>query len=273
MVTTSDFDDGAVARLTEQYDVEARAYAAHWAPIVHPVACRLLDELPQHTVERALDLGAGAGLLLPVIRDKFKQALVVGIDRSEGLLGLAGPDAPLVVGDAAGLCLRKSTFDLVVMAFMLYHIPNPMAALSEAVRILTPRGMLALTTWAGDMESPMVRIWNEELDASRAVAPEALGRIAQHDLMDTPDKIENLLKSAGFVSVCADIREFTHDIELDEFIRLRTRVGSTRQRFESLNDIARNRLLERVRERMSTISDHDVALRLSIIFASARLPG
>lgn len=270
-------DDRAVSRLTEQYNIESRAYTDHWAPIVHPVACTLLDELPQHSVKRALDLGAGAGLLLPVIQKKYREAFVVGVDRSEGLVNLANSDSALdaggfdlAVGDAASLCIRSHSFDLIVMAFMLYHLPDPKIALMEAKRVLKPGGVLGLTTWAGDMESPVVGIWNEELEASGAVPAESLGRVAQHELMDSPEKVRGLLESTGLVSVRARVQEFTHRIELEEFIRLRTRVGSTRQRFESLNENARRRFDARVRERLSELSAGDWVLRMPIVLATAR---
>ena len=279
-------DDNAVLRLTDQYNIEARAYADHWAPIVHPLACRLLEVLPRRPVERVLDLGAGAGLLLPVLQEKFRGALVVGVDRSEKLIEMAHGSAAkaspegegaqvfsetcCVVGDAANVCLRADTFDLVVMAFMLYHVPDPNVALKETMRVLKRRGVLGLTTWAGDMESPVVTIWNEELEASGAVPAESLGRVARHELMDTPEKVQGLLESAGFDSIRANIQEFAHEIEPDEFIRLRVTVGSTRQRFETLDGKSRQRLIGRVRERFSGLTADDWVLRLPVVLATAR---
>jgi ubiquinone/menaquinone biosynthesis C-methylase UbiE len=269
---SSPFNCNAVSRLTQQYDVESRAYTDHWAPIVHPIACRLLEVLPEHPVERALDLGAGAGLLLPAIQQKYSEALVVGADRSEGLLTLASPDASLVVADALGLGIRAEVFDLVVMAFVLFHFPDPGVGLAEARRILKPGGVLGMTMWAGDLVSPASRVWNEELDAHGAVPGASLGRIARHDLMDSPEKIQGLLESAGFVSMRAVVQEFTHRIDLEEFIRLRTGVGGTRQRLESLDEGGRRRCVARARERLLNLSADDLVLRMPIVLASARSP-
>ena len=264
--------NSAILRLTEQYDVEARAYADHWAPIVHPIACRLLEELPEHKVERALDLGAGAGLLLPVIQQKYSEALVVGVDRSEGLLSLANPDASLAVADALSLGIQTEAFDLVVMAFVLFHFPDPLVGLAETRRVLRAGGVLGLTSWAGDLGSPAVQVWNEELDARGAVAGESLGRIARHELMDSPEKIQGLLESAGFVSTRAVVREFTHRIDPEEFIRLRIGVGGTRQRLESLDEEGRIRCVSRARERLLNLSADDLVLRMPIVLASAKTP-
>jgi ubiquinone/menaquinone biosynthesis C-methylase UbiE len=266
------FDNSAVSRLTEQYDIESRAYVDHWAPVIHPIACRLLEVLPEHTVERALDLGAGAGLLLPVIQQKYGQALVVGADRSEGLLTLANPDASLVRADAMSLGILTEAFDLVVMAFMLFHLPDPCVGLTETMRVLRPGGVLGLTTWASDLESPAVQIWNEELDAHGAVPGESLERIARHELMDSPEKVQGILESAGFLSARAVVQEFTHPIELNEFIRLRTLVGGTRQRLESLDEENRRRCVAKARKQLSNLSADDFVLRFSIVLASATSP-
>jgi ubiquinone/menaquinone biosynthesis C-methylase UbiE len=266
------FDNDAVSRLIQQYDAESRAYLDCWAPVLHPIACRLLDELPEHAVDRALDIGAGVGLLLPVIQQKFSRAHVVGVDRSEGMLALADTNASVAVADAASLGIQKAAFDLVVMAFMLFHLPDPGVGLAEARRVLRPGGVLGLTTWAGDMESRAVQIWNDELDAYGAVPGESLGRIARHDLMDSTEKVQGLLESAGFVSVRGAVQEFTHQIEPRDFIRLRMGVGSTKQRLESLDEDTRRRCVAQARARLSKLRSDEFAIRFSIVFAWARAP-
>jgi SAM-dependent methyltransferase len=269
---SSHVDNQAVRRLTEQYDIESRAYQDYWAPVVHPVACALLEDLPEHPVERALDIGTGVGLLLPDIQKKYRHAAVCGVDRSAGMLALAASGASVAVADAGSLGIRSDSFDLVVMAFVLFHLPDPGAGLSEARRVLKAGGVLGMTTWAGDLESPAVKVWNEELDAHGAVPGESLGRIAHHDLMDSPEKVLGLLDSAGFVSARATVKRFAHQMEPDQFIGLRQGVGGNRQRLESLDQDTRGRCLARARERLSKLSADDFTLRFPIIHASAKSP-
>ena len=267
---SSPFDKSAVSRLSEQYDAESRAYVECWAPVLHPISRALLDGLPEHPMERVLDLGAGAGSLLPAIRQKFNGALVIGVDRSEGMLAAANPDGPLAVADAMCLGVRSEAFDLVVMAFMLFHLPDPNVGLVETRRVLRPGGVVGLTTWAADMESPAIRVWNEALDAHGAVPAASLGRIARHDLMDSPDKVRGLLESAGFVSVRARVEEFTHPIGLEEFVRLRRGVGGNKKRLESLDPVTRDRCVAQARERLAKLTEDDFTLRLPIVLASGR---
>jgi hypothetical protein len=129
-----------------------------------------------------------------------------------------------------------------------------------------------MTTWAGDLESEAVSIWNDELDAHGAVPGESLGRIAHHELMDSPQKVLDLLGSAGFVSARATVEHFAHRMDLEEFIGLRQGVGGNRQRLESLDQDTRGRCLARTRQRLSELSADGFTLRFSIILASAESP-
>ena len=122
------------------------------------------------------------------------------------------------------------------------------------------------------MESPAVNVWNEELDAHGAVTGESLGRIAHHELMDSPEKVLGLLESAGFVSARAKVQRFAHRMEPDQFIGLRQGVGGNRQRLESLDEDTRGRCVARARERLSKLSADDFTLRFPIILASAKSP-
>jgi ubiquinone/menaquinone biosynthesis C-methylase UbiE len=80
------------------------------------------------------------------------RALVVGLDRAEGMVALGARDFPLLVGDAAELPFADGSFDAVVMAFMLFHLPRPTAGLAEAWRVLRPGGSVGLLTWGTERE-------------------------------------------------------------------------------------------------------------------------
>jgi SAM-dependent methyltransferase len=105
--------------------------------------------------ELLLDLGAGGG------RHAYgaleRGARVVALDRSESdakdcgaflaaLVEDAGTgDAGAMVGDALRLPFGDATFDRVICAEVLEHVPDDRAAMSEIARVLRPGGTAAVT--------------------------------------------------------------------------------------------------------------------------------
>jgi SAM-dependent methyltransferase len=74
----------------------------------------------------------------------------VGVDIAEGMLAVARRDHPQLdfrPGDAEALPFPDSSFDAVVGAFVLNHLPRPEVAATELARVLAPGGRLALSVW------------------------------------------------------------------------------------------------------------------------------
>ena len=99
---------------------------------------------------RALEVGPGSGLYLPVLAAHFLD--VVASDIEEAYIsharGLATRHANLrlVVDDITATRLEAGTFDLVLCTEVLEHIRNSAAALREMARVLKPGGTLVLST-------------------------------------------------------------------------------------------------------------------------------
>ena len=162
-------EDSDRRRLARNYSDVADGYVELWSPLLVPVGGRLLEALAWEDVRRVVDVGTGAGALIPEIARLAPAAGIVGVDCSLGMLALAPrARARLVLMDVMRLGLRTAAFDVAIMAFVLFHMPDPMTALGEVRRVLQLRGALGVVTWAEDPPIPASEVWDEELAASGA---------------------------------------------------------------------------------------------------------
>ena len=254
----------------DRYDREASAYREYWAPVLLVASRQLLRELAADPARTILDVGTGVGSLLPELRAAFPAARVFGVDRSRGMLAQAPAGFPLAVMDAARLGVAARTIDLVFLAFILFHLESPPNALCEARRILRDQGRLGTITWGGELESPATRIWLECLDEYGATAADPTVE-TRHDRVDTPEKMKRLLSDAGFGSVRSWEGELSASIGTEQLIQMRTRLGSLRPRFDSLEPAVQQVLIKDARRRMEPLAAEDFTAVGKVIYAVAKV--
>ncbi|MCX2720970.1 class I SAM-dependent methyltransferase [Roseibium salinum] len=163
--------------------------------------------------KRVLDLccghGAGIEALLAV------GAEVTGLDFSPAMLSQArsrAEAAELIEGDAQSLPFSDGTFDAVVCAFGMMHVPDQPKALSEVHRVLRPGGIFVMTAWCGPDRSHAFRIAFGSIQAhgdpqtSLPPAPDF------HRLAD-PATAEALLSDAGFRNVQSSTIECAYEFD------------------------------------------------------------
>jgi SAM-dependent methyltransferase len=259
-----------VRELAARYSADAAAYRRHYLHVMVPLGRALLEGLRVEHPRRALDLGTGVGSLLPEIARRWPQALVVGADRAPGMIALAPRTFPRVVADAAALPFDGGSFDAVVMAFMLFHVPDPRRALREVRRALVSGGAVAVGTWAEAPDYPALEIWTEELD--RAGASVDVPVPSAHDLLDEPAKVASLLGEAGFFGARSDVVDPGDRMDLEEFVARRVETGHFRQLYESLAPDARASVLERARRRLEGLPAEAFTDRMQAILTWARAP-
>ena len=255
-------------KLTERYNREAYAYRDLWGPVLRTAGVRLLAELGNTPIHRIVDVGTGVGSLLPDLHSAFPDALLLGVDRAEGMLKLAPREVPLAVMDARQLALPPTCVDLVLLVFMLFHLKKPADGLGEARRVLRKGGRVGTLTWAGELESTATRIWTECLDEHGATKADP-DTETRHAAVDTPEKMDNLLRSAGFTSPRSWTYDLVSTLDLEHLLKLRTTMGSAKPRFDSLDPITREVCMTNARRRLEGLAREDFVTRGRIVYSVA----
>ena len=143
---------------------------------------------------RVLEIGIGSGLNLPLYGSAVRE--VIGIDISPEMLAIAERalatskpgNVRLLEGTAERLPIDDRSIDTVVITWALCSIPDPIAALGEAGRVLRPGGSLRFVEH-GRSPDPSVAKWQDRLTPlwTRCSGGCHLNR-----------KTDDLLRSTGF---------------------------------------------------------------------------
>jgi ubiquinone/menaquinone biosynthesis C-methylase UbiE len=255
--------DESVRALARHYSGAAPAYERIWAQVLHPISRKLLEWLPMADARRVLDLGTGVGTLLPVLTEQAPSATVVGMDRSPGMIGRVPDRFNRLVGDASRLPFATGAIDVAVLAFMIFHLPDPIAGLRDVRRVLAGGGAIGVVTWGHDYQVPATTIWHDELD--RHGAPPDTPLIGNHELFNTADKLAAMLTDAGFADVTAWPVNWEYGPNVEQFIEHHIVLGHTARRFAGMAPDTREDFLRAVRARLAPLEPADFVDRRGIV--------
>ncbi|MEM7021161.1 MAG: class I SAM-dependent methyltransferase [Pseudomonadota bacterium] len=188
--------------LREGYDLWSKTYDA-------PLRLFFIEQPPMHalfdtlTGGAVLDAAGGPGRQSVELARRGLQ--VTGVDRSPAMLARARaklPKCEFLEGDLTDLPLEPESFEAIVCALALVHLPELGAVMAEFARVLRPGGrviisdvhpFLILLGWQAqfrteDGEGGFVRLHSHLLsDYSRASAAAGLGIRSMDELRLTSD--------------------------------------------------------------------------------------
>jgi len=168
-----------------------------------------------------VDIGAGNGAFTELIAARCKPSSIDGVDPSEGQLTFARSRpgariAKFTQGDAMALPYPDKSFDIAVMALVIFFVPQPPKGVAEMARVLKPGGVAAAYAWdipGGGLPTEAV------LDGLRALG-HTPGKTPSPDASRI-ESLHRLWTDAGFERV--ETRKITVQrtfADLDEFIAI-----------------------------------------------------
>jgi SAM-dependent methyltransferase len=236
-------------------------YVGRWSRRVAPL---FLSWLNIPAGRRWLDVGCGTGALAAAIVDHCSPSSVAGVEPSEGFLNTAKENlagrATLHQGSATTIPLGDASVDVVVSGLVLNFVPDQRAALNEMARVTAKGGTIAAYVWdyAGKMEF-MRFFW----DAAVALNPDAanMDEGLRFPLCH-PEALSKLFAEAGLRGVEVkpiDIpTPFAHfDDYWEPFLGGQ---GPAPAYAMSLNETARARLRDRIREHIPIAANGAISL-------------
>jgi ubiquinone/menaquinone biosynthesis C-methylase UbiE len=258
------------AILAERYSQRAEAYDKLWSPVIRPAGERLISQLPLGTANSVIDVGTGAGALLPAIVRSAPNALILGVDRSEGMLHLARKkySGCLALMDVQKLALSANRFDVAIVAFVLFHLPTPERCLAEVNRVLKPGGTVGTITWSAERTPTAGVVWDEELEAAGAHVVE-LPATDNRECCDNEKKMTALFEETGFLATRVWSESIEYRWRPEDYFEYQLR-SYARLRLLSLDEGARGACLERIRKRLSGSDDQQYAYSGDVVMAIGR---
>jgi SAM-dependent methyltransferase len=250
------------------YDLGVERYEELWSPVILPAAAAVVPwlGLADHSV--VLDVGGGTGALVTAIRTLVPTASVLVVDASAEMLRVARNqrDLPAVQADAMVLPVAVETVHAVVLAYVLFHLADPLAALKEAARVLRPGGRAGTVTWASDRTERAQLVWNDAL-ADAGVPPLSTRRVDAG--LDTTQGVDELLRAAGLTPRRVWSERLHRQWEPASFWAHLSGSGVNRKRLAMIDRGSRSALLASVREKLDKLAPQDYCWEGEVICAVA----
>ena len=195
-----------------------------------------------------LDIGCGNGSFTELIVQRCAPAQIAGIDPSEAQLKFARSragmgDVVFKTGDAMALPYPDNSFDIAVMALVLFFVPDPKKGIAEMMRVVKPGGIIAVYMWdilGGGFPQEAIQAELERMGVARVWPPSAA--------ISRMDALKALWSSAGIDA--AEAREIVVERSFADFedyfstSLMGTTIGV---KVAGMADVERDKLKARVR--------------------------
>jgi SAM-dependent methyltransferase len=236
-------------------------YVGRWG---HLVANEFLAWLNLPLSLRWLEVGCGTGALTAAISEKCRPARLIGIDPSEGFLAKARTrvegKATFHLANALDIPLQDSEVDVAVSGLVLNFVSNAVLGLAEMRRTVVAGGTIAAYVWDYAEKMELMRyFWDAAVDLNDQARE--LDEGVRFPLC-RPDALENAFQQANLSAIrVAPIDIATRFRDFDDYwVPFLGGQGPPPAYAMSLDEASRNRLRDRIRNRVPIKSDGSIPL-------------
>ncbi len=163
---------------------------------------------------RVLDMGSGTGLFAAFVLEKYKNAHIMMIDLSEGMLDVARkrfakhPDFRYITADYTAYPFEEK-FDIIISALSIHHLSalQKEKLYKDCFLMLRPGGMFLnadqVLSPDPQTEGMLSRLWKKEIERS-GIDNKELEKAYDRQVYDDPSTLTDQLlwlKQAGFAQV------------------------------------------------------------------------
>ena len=234
-------DEATRFRNARTYDGVAHVYENTLAPRLFDASARMLAAAAAPAAnERVLDVGAGTGAVSRAVRAVQPGARIVALDPSIDMLNASrrGGIEDTVLAALPQLPFVSASFDLVVCAFVLTHVDDADASLTDMARVLRAGGRIGVSAWAaGDdqftsawSEVVMRYTTGEQMARATGVVLPGDARFAQ------ANGATDALRANGFTEVRSHDVDIEFRLTVEEYIEGREACASGRALRALLSD-------------------------------------
>lgn len=251
---------------TSPYDAAAAAWSRGAASVYARFAVAMMEHTPVPLAgAQVLDVGAGTGVACDAALALGARRAVAS-DLSVEMLQQRTSPVPAVAADAATLPFGTDTFDLVMSAFSLGHLPDPAAALTEWHRMAPAAVVSAFAPGPTHPAKAAVDLVMAGFGFEPAPWYERLKHEREPQVED-PALLTALAEIAGYRHI--DVTQLTVDAGLhtpEEIVTWRTGMAQLAPFVASLPDATREEALRAAEEAVADL----LPVRIEMLVLGAR---
>lgn len=189
----------------EGWDAASSGYAEKVAPrLMHPFMDEFIDRLQPSAEARALEVGAGSGVLTEALSARvdsllatdFSPAMIELLESKMQAIGATNVSCQVMDGQA--LALADDSFDVATSSFALMLFPDRARGFAELARVLRPGGRTMVSAWAGPERLESLGIL---LDGVREAFPDMPPAPLPIFSLADPLQFKSEMEKAGFTQV------------------------------------------------------------------------